>query len=67
MGAIIERDYAGYPKLMGRLSQYTLAAQQENKWVLFNGRMAQQGFVRATKKWENWGQTTVFRGINNRA
>ena len=30
MGVIIERDYAGYPKLMGRLSQYTLAAQQED-------------------------------------
>ncbi|PTR10553.1 hypothetical protein C8R32_10180 [Nitrosospira sp. Nsp5] len=27
MGLIIERDYAGYPKLMGTLSQYTLAAR----------------------------------------
>lgn len=51
MGAIIERDYAAYPKLMGRLSQYHFGGPTGGNWACLIGRMAQQSFVRATKKW----------------
>ncbi|KIO48457.1 hypothetical protein [Nitrosospira sp. NpAV] len=37
MGAIIERDYAAYPKLMGRLSQYHFGGPTGANWACLSG------------------------------